>query len=128
MRGARTRVLDDGYVEFLEVLQKLGELSNLRRLIDGLASSEGDLEPGIHSRADGRPSGTELHSFWTNGWIELIEIGRESKRGPTKQYRLQVRLDKINVHFQQDRLQKSAIFAEKAALGDDATGSPRAEA
>jgi hypothetical protein len=134
VKGRRIKVFDDSYCDFLDVLQKLGELGRLQTLIyrlEGRDEEAPDCHPDCHPWTEeelGRNRAGALHTFWDRGWIEVREIHTERKSGPVRQYRVQVRLDKIGQYFDSARMVKSIEFDQKAAISCEATAVARAEA
>jgi predicted transcriptional regulator len=129
MKGRSIKVFDDSYSDFLDTLQKLGELGRLNRLIDCLESPEVEPDPDLWIQADLKTNRTgALHAFWDRGWIEIRETYKERKHGPVRQYQVQIRLDKIGQHFEQERMARSAMLDKKAAIAIETTAVPRAEA
>lgn len=114
MKG-RAKVLDSGFMEFIEYLQKIGELHNILRMIDSFNESEAegraDLNSGQHSEKEGEFN--MLFSFWRKGWIEIRETDRRGKDWHRKEYALLIRLEEI-----------SAYCSEKKRHGVRASGYP----
>ena len=104
MKG-RAKVLDSGFMEFVEYLQKIGELHNTLRMIDRLRErhsedyKELDLEHHNqkidHQKIERESGFNMLFSFWRKGWIEIREIDRRGKDWHRKEYTLLVRLEQI---------------------------------
>ncbi len=116
MRGTEVRVLDERYLEFIEVMRSLGELGSLARLIADLSGSSeepcNDADPG-GGLDEMRPEIIRaIHFFWKMGWIDVREITRKSKYGQRKNYRVSISLDRISEHFEQERLRRSQIAGE----------------
>jgi predicted transcriptional regulator len=107
MRGTAVRVLDERYLEFIEALRNLGELSSITRLIADLSRAGGEPCEDAGGGSIRPEMNKTIHAFWMRGWIEVREITRKSKYGPKKNYRLKVSLDKISGHFEQERMRRS---------------------
>jgi predicted transcriptional regulator len=110
MRGTAVRVLDDGYLEFLEALRELGELDSLSLLIADFSGAGGG------TRSVRPEMNRAIHAFWMMGWIEVREITKKGKYGIKKNYRLKVCLDKIAGHFEQERMRRSTLTADAFRL------------
>jgi len=89
---ARGRLLDSRYLEFLDYLQRMGQLQSITRMINCLSGQQdGDT---IYS----------MYSFWRKGWIEVRETEKMSKTGLEKEYAVKVRLASLEEFFRQRRL------------------------
>ncbi len=107
MKG-RAKVLDSRFMEFIEYLQKMGELQNMVRMIDSFAEMR-DREydvPNIESNQVNNNGIDLLFPFWRNGWIEIREIDKRRKDWHIKEYTLRVRLDEIAAYFEQENPQQ----------------------
>ena len=89
MKG-RAKLLDSGFREFIEYLQKMGELHNILRMIDSFnGMNEKDCSELDTGRYYEEKSGFNmLFSFWRKGWIEIRETERRRKDWPIKEYTL----------------------------------------
>jgi len=96
MRG-RARILDSRYIEFIEYLQKLGELQSITRMITDLSYQEN--EAWERSEAINKQQEIDaskmMYSFWQRGWIEIREIEKKRENGQVKEYIITVSLKKI---------------------------------
>lgn len=107
MKG-RAKVLDSRFMEFIEYLQKIGELQNTVRMIDSLAGMRNDESDELNigpNQVNNNGIGL-LFPFWRNGWIEIRETDRRGKDWHIKEYALSVRLDEISAYFEQERRQQ----------------------
>ena len=106
MKG-RAKLLDSGFREFIEYLQKMGELHNILRMIDSFYSMNGmdcsELDTGHYNVEKG--GFDMLLSFWRKGWIEIRETDRRRKDWPIKEYTLLVRLEEIAAYCAQKKHQ-----------------------
>ena len=104
MKG-RARVLDSGFLEFVEYLQKIGELQNTVRIIDSFSETraeEGEAQHNEFYRAN--KSGIDLlFPFWRKGWIEIRETERKGKDRQIKEYALLLHLEEIADYFAQEK-------------------------
>lgn len=104
MKG-RARVLDSGFLEFVEYLQKIGELQNTVRIIDSFSETraeEGEAQHNEFYRAN--KSGIDLlFPFWRKGWIEIRETERKGKDRQIKEYALLLHLEEIADYFSQEK-------------------------
>ena len=93
----RVKVLDSRYLEFIEYLQKLGELKSLTRMITNLSYQEN--EDWERSKAgdeqNERDASKLMYFFWQRGWIEIREIETKRENGQGKDYVIKVSLKKI---------------------------------
>jgi len=114
MKGMATKVLDSGYSDFVEALQKLGELQSLAGMITSLSQRKDEPWQGKDEGLDLEEQDTYrmMHAFWQMGWIEVREITRKRKSGPRKNYALKVCLDEIVGYFEQERLRRSPLAKE----------------
>jgi hypothetical protein len=94
-------------MEFIEYLQKMGELHNILRMIDSFYSMNGmdcsELDTGHYNVEKG--GFDMLLSFWRKGWIEIRETDRRRKDWHIKEYALLVRLDEIAAYCAQGKHQ-----------------------
>jgi len=106
MKG-RAKVLDSGFIEFIEYLQKIGELNNMVRIIEGLAEMKNEEYENLKIDSDlTSNSGIDLlFPFWRNGWIEIRETERKGKDRHMKEYALLIRLEEIAAYFDQKNRQ-----------------------
>lgn len=104
MKG-RAKVLDSGYQEFVEYLQKIGELDSTVRMIYSLSSSGDGYSIELQNRDYPEIAGVNglLFSFWQRGWIEIRERDRKGKDWHKKEYSLLVRLDEIADYCAQEK-------------------------
>ena len=104
MKG-RARVLDSGFLEFVEYLQKIGELQNTVRIIDSFSETKAEKGEAQHNefyRAN--KSGIDLlFPFWRKGWIEIRETERKGKDRQIKEYALLLHLEEIADYFAQEK-------------------------
>ena len=116
MRG-RARILDSRYIEFIEYLQKLGELQSITRMITDLSYQEN--EAWERSEAINKQQEIDaskmMYSFWQRGWIEIREIEKKRENGQVKEYIITVSLKKIVEYLFSG--QKTSIPALGADLG-----------
>jgi predicted transcriptional regulator len=102
----RARILDSRYLEFIEYLQKLGELQSLSRMIIDLSHLENDAwkrsETGIEKHE--RDASKMMYSFWQRGWIEIRETEKKDEKKPGKEYSIRVRLKKITEYFGEESI------------------------
>ena len=93
----QARILDSRYLEFIEYLQKLGELKSLTRMITNLSYQEN--EDRERSKASDeqkeRDASKLMYLFWQRGWIEIREIETKRENGQRKDYVIKVSLEKI---------------------------------
>ena len=114
MKGTATKILDSRYSDFIEALQKLGELKSMARMIARLSYQEdeswqvmeGNLDPGEQDEC------RMMHAFWQMGWIEVREITNLSKSGLRRKYVLKVCLEEIAGYFKQETLRRSSLARE----------------
>ena len=106
MKG-RAKLLDSGFLEFIEYLQKMGELHNILRMKDSFnGMNEKDCSELDTGRYYEEKSGFNmLFSFWRKGWIEIRETDRRRKDWPIKEYTLLVRLEEIAAYCAQEKHQ-----------------------
>jgi predicted transcriptional regulator len=114
MRVSNARILDNKYMEFIEALQSMGELQNIKRLIADLSDA--------YMRMDGAgcefreiESGSAIHTSWENGWIEVCEVKRQSKGTPRRTYTLRINLEKISCYFGQERIHRAVLAGGREA-------------
>jgi predicted transcriptional regulator len=102
MRVSTVKVLDDKYTEFVEALQGLGELQNIKRLLAYLSEPYGQIDDeGSELRAIGAVA--SMRTLWENGWIEVFEAKRQSKGVQRRRYTLRINLEKICCYFKQEQ-------------------------
>lgn len=111
MRVSAIRILDDGFMEFIEVLQSLGELQSVIRLVAHLSSAD---EPPEDADLDLREieASTAMRALWENGWIEVREVKRQSKGILRRAYTIRMNLEKIARYFEQEKAQRSILTRE----------------
>lgn len=104
MKG-RARVLDSGFLEFVEYLQKIGELQNTVRIIDSFSETRAEEGEAQHSEFyQANKSGIDLlFPFWRKGWIEIRETERKGKDRQIKEYALLLHLEEIADYFSQEK-------------------------
>jgi predicted transcriptional regulator len=106
MKG-RAKLLDSRFMEFIEYLQKMGELHNILRMIDSFYGMNGmdcsELDTGHYNVENSEF--IMLFSFWRKGWIEIRETERRRKDWHIKEYALLVRLDEIAAYCAQEKHQ-----------------------
>lgn len=106
----RARVLDSRYLEFIEYLQKLGELQSIKRMITNLSYQEDEAwerSKAGHEQQE-RDASKMMYSFWQRGWIEIREIEKERENGQGKDYVIKVRLKKIVEYLGEEKRIRSA--------------------
>jgi predicted transcriptional regulator len=108
MRVSNARILDDKYMEFIEVLQSLGELQNIKRLLADLSDAYIRMD-GVGRNLREIESGAAIHTLWENGWIEVCEVNRQSKGTPRRKYTLRINLEKISCYFRQERIHGAVL-------------------
>ena len=117
----RARILDSRYLEFIEYLQKFGELQSLSRMIIDLSHLENDAwkrsETGIEKHE--RDASKMMYSFWRRGWIEIRETERKNEKRPGKEYSIRVRLKKIIEYFGEEK-HTGSVGSEYIFLGQEA--------
>ena len=92
----RARVLDSRYLEFIEYLQKLGELQSITRMIARLCSQEGAaLIRAERYGQDEAEASRMLFLFWKKRWIEVKEIEKKREDGLLREYVIKLSLNKI---------------------------------
>jgi predicted transcriptional regulator len=106
----RARVLDSRYLEFIEYLQKLGELQSITRMITNLSNQEDEAwersKAGYEQQE--RDASKMVYSFWQRGWIEIREIETKRENGQGKDYVIKVRLKKIVEYLEEEKRTRSA--------------------
>jgi predicted transcriptional regulator len=111
MRVSAGRTLDDRYMEFINDLKSLGELQNVISLI--VQRSSTDLSnvdvPSNDTDLDLRnlEASTAMRELWENGSIELLKAKRFRKGTLKRAFKLNINLEKISRHFEQERISKS---------------------
>lgn len=111
MRVSAVRILDDGFIEFIEALQCLGELQNIIKLVAHLSSADeppGDVDLDLQEIE----ASAVMRALWENGWIEVREVKRQSKGVLRKAYMLRMNLERIARYFEQERVQRSILARE----------------
>jgi predicted transcriptional regulator len=103
MRVSNARIMDDKYIEFIEVLQSLGELRNIKRLLDDLSDAYMRMD-GVSSDLREIKGGAAIHTLWENGLIEVCEAKRQSKGTLRRTYKLRINLERISCYFKQERI------------------------
>jgi predicted transcriptional regulator len=109
MRG-RARVLDSRYLEFIEYLQKLGELQSITRMIANLSYQENEAwerSEGVYEQQE-REASKIMYPFWQRGWIEIREIEKKRDNGQAKEYVITISLKMIVEYFGKEKLARSA--------------------
>jgi len=94
-------------MDFIEKLQKIGELKNMVRMIEALAEMKYEDYENLNIDSDQmKNSGIDLlFPFWRNGWIEIRETERKGKDRHMKEYALRVCLEEITAYFDQKNSQ-----------------------
>ena len=104
-------LLDSGYWEFIDTLERLGELESIASMINQLSHYENDLlnQAGLLNQLKDNPlsfgeSKTSLmiYEFWKNGWINACEVKSKCKNKDAKRYKLKICLDEISGYFAQE--------------------------
>lgn len=103
----RVRILDSRYLEFIEYLQKLGELQSIKKMITNIARERSESKYACKQQE--RDAGKMMYSFWQRGWIEIREIEKKRENGLGKDYVIKVRLKKIVEHLGEEKLAGSAM-------------------
>lgn len=103
MKG-RARILDSAFLEFVEYLQKIGELQNTVRIIDSFSEMRAEENEAQHNEfCQANKSGVDLlFPFWQKGWIEIRETDRRGKDRQIKEYALLLHLEEIADYFAQE--------------------------
>ncbi len=115
MKGTATKVLDRRFSDFIEALQRLGELQSTVRMINRLSQQEDEnLQTFQEDLNAGEYDGYRmLQTFWQTGWIEVHEMTKQHKSGLRRRYVLKVCLEEIAEYLKQDRLRrKSTLIGE----------------
>jgi predicted transcriptional regulator len=114
MKGTATKILDSRYSDFIETLQKLGELQSMTRIIARLSHQEDESCQVMEENLDpGEQDGFSImHAFWQMCWLEVREITKQSKCGLRRKYVLKVCLEEIAVYFKQENLRRSSLARE----------------
>ncbi len=104
MKG-RAKVLDSRYLEFIEYLQKIGELQNIVRMIHSFSDQEFENGEAILTGRDQEKVSADkiIYSFWQMGWIEIRETDRKGKHKHGKEYALKISLEEIAEYFAQEK-------------------------
>ena len=92
----RARVLDSRYLEFIEYLQKLGELQSITRMIARLCGQEdAALKRAARYGQEETEASRMLFLFWQKRWIEVKEIEKKREDGLMREYVITLSLNKI---------------------------------
>ncbi|MDD1762034.1 MAG: hypothetical protein LUQ59_07345 [Methanothrix sp.] len=92
----RARVLDSRYLEFIEYLQKLGELQSITRMIARLCGQEdAALKRAARYGQEETEASRMLFLFWQRRWIEVKEIEKKGECGLMREYVITLSLNKI---------------------------------
>lgn len=111
----RTRVLDSRYLEFIEYLQKLGELKSITRLISNLCDQNETATkmPGKYGRKclqENTTSSRLIYLFWQRRWIEVREIEKKRDNGIMKEYVIKLSLKEIFDYLCEAKMHSSGTF------------------
>jgi len=110
MKQTSVKVLDEKDLEFIEALRNLKVSRNVATLITFLANvseaSSREIEMGTNLRQPEVSIG--MRTLRQNNWIEQRNIKAEGKGRPMIVYKLNVPLDKIIQHFEEESKQESA--------------------
>lgn len=94
-------------MEFVEYLQKIGELHNILKMINSFNEREceacAELRSGRYNEKEG--GFNMLFSFWKKGWIEIRETDRRGRDWHRKEYALLIRLEEIAAYCSQKKCQ-----------------------
>ena len=103
MKG-RAKVLNSKFMEFIEYLQKIGELHNIMKIIDSISVKKTENCEKLHTELDeSNMSGIDMLFFsWQKGWIEIRETERRGKDWHRKEYALLVQLEEIAAYCGQE--------------------------
>ncbi len=116
MKGTATKILDRRFSDFIEALQKLGELQSTARMINCLSHQEDESWQGLQedSGTGEQDEYRMLNAFWQMGWIEVREITKQSKSGLRRRYVLKVCLEEIVEYLKQDKLRRKSSLTGDA--------------
>lgn len=115
------KLLDSGYWEFIDTLERLGELESMARMIDRLSHHEDgpSNQAGSLNQLRNRNLSLEeskasvaVYEFWKVGWIDACEVKSRSKNRGAKRYRLKICLDEISRYFAQETLERSILAGD----------------
>ena len=110
MKQTSVKVLDEKDLEFIEALRNLKVPRNVASLITYLAdaneATSREIEMGTNLRQPEVSIG--MRTLRQNNWIEQRNIKAEGKGRPMIVYKLNVPLDKIIQHFEEESKQESA--------------------
>lgn len=109
-RGKAMELLDSGYWEFIDILDRLGELGSTAGMINQLSHYEDDSlnRTGLLNQLRNNPlsfreskTSIMIYEFWKNGWIDACEVKSKCKNKDAKRYRLKICLKEISGYFAQ---------------------------
>ena len=105
IRDITIKIADEKDLEFIEVMQNLGINGNVARLITYLASvDEGtsrEIEMGTGLR---QPEvSIAMRTLRQYNWVEQRNIKADGKGRPTAIYKLNVPIDKIIQHYEEEK-------------------------
>ena len=114
MRESTVKILDDKGMEFVETLRSLSVPRNVATLITFLANVDEASSREIEMGSDLRQPEVSIamRTLRDNNWIEEKEIKREGKGRPMKVYSLKASIDEIIGHFEEEKMQESALAME----------------
>jgi predicted transcriptional regulator len=110
IKQSTVKVLDDKDMEFVNALRNLRVSKNVATLITFLASADEatsrEIELGTRMRQPEVSIG--MRGLRQNNWIEEHEVKAEGKGRPTKVYKLNVPIEKIIQHYEEQKSQEAA--------------------
>lgn len=114
------KLLDSGYWEFIDTLERLGELESMARMIDRLSHHEDgpSNQAGSLNQLRNRNLSLEesktgvIYEFWKVGWIDACEVKSKCKNRGAKKYRMKICLDEISRYFAQETPERSILAAD----------------
>jgi predicted transcriptional regulator len=115
------KLLDSGYWEFIDTLERLGELESTASMINQLSHHEnGPLNQAgsLNQLKDHHLSFGEsktsimIYEFWKNGWIDACEVKSKCKNKDAKRYKLKICLDEISGYFAQERPERAVLAGD----------------
>ena len=114
MKESTVKILDDKDMEFVETLRSLSVPRNVATLITFLANVDEASSREIEMGSDLRQPEVSIamRTLRENSWIEEKEIKREGKGRPMKVYSLKASIDEIIRHFEEEKMQESALAME----------------
>jgi predicted transcriptional regulator len=115
----RARVLDSRYLEFIEYLQKLGELQSITRMIAKLCGQEDvAIKRSEKYRQEHVQGNTEtskmMYIFWKKRWIEVREIEKKRDNGLFREYIVKLSLKEIVDYLAEAEMRRSGKSGSSA--------------